>query len=172
MKWKKPCRLLRFRTRSTLAATNDDATGASEAHDDARIVSIVTGSRTEVLLGEVKGGEAGLLAALAIVKVVIVEAKHGGGVGDEGVGVGVAALGGRLATEEEVMRRMKVDLPQPESAARPMMTGPSRAAWVTTLRRTARVLVGAASFALEPKDLRAARGAERKRRTWSWWWPF
>ena len=156
---KNRCRLLRFRTRSTLAATNDDATGASEAHDDARIVSIVTGSRTEVLLGEVKGGEAGLLAALAIVKVVIVEAKHGGGVGDEGVGVGVAALGGvALPPKREVMRRMKVDLPQPESAARPMMTGPSRAAWVTTLRRTARVLVGAASFALEPKDLRAARG--------------
>ena len=63
-----------------------------------------------------------------------------------------------LPPKREVMRRMKVDLPQPESAARPMTTGPSAFAEVTTLRRAARVLVGAASFALEPKALRAARG--------------
>ena len=56
---------------------------------------------TEVLLLEVEGSEAGLLATIAVVQVVVIEAQHGGGVGDEGVGVGVAALGGGgLAAEE------------------------------------------------------------------------
>jgi hypothetical protein len=66
--------------------------------------------------------------------------------------------GDALPPNSEVMRRMKVDLPQPESAARPMTTGPSRAARTTVFTRAARVLTGAPSLALEPKDLRAARG--------------
>ena len=49
------------------------------------------------------------------------------------------------------MRRMKVDLSQPESAARPMMTGPSRAAWVDVATDSAglrdRELVGAERLA-------------------------
>ena len=57
--------------------------------------------RTEVLLLEVERGQAGLLAAVAVVEVVVIEAKHGGGVGNERVRVRVAALrGGRLAAEE------------------------------------------------------------------------
>jgi len=43
-----------------------------------------------------------------------------------------------LPPNRDVMRRMKVDLPHPESAARPMMTGPSLAARVTTRARVAR----------------------------------
>jgi hypothetical protein len=44
-----------------------------------------------------------------------------------------------LPPKSDVMRRMNVDLPHPESAARPMITGPSRAARVTVLTRAARV---------------------------------
>ena len=76
------------------------------------MVSTVGIARTEILLGKVEGGEAGLLAALAIVEVVVIEAQHGGGVGD-GVFESVAALRRGGLAAEEVMRRMKVDLPQP-----------------------------------------------------------
>ena len=40
-----------------------------------------------------------------------------------------------LPPNRDVMRRMKVDFPHPESAARPMTTGPSRPARVTTRAR-------------------------------------
>ena len=106
------------------------------------------------------------LRPLAVVQVVVIEAQHGGGVGDERVGVGVAALGGEaLPPKREVMRRMKVDLPQPESAARPMRTGPSRSALTVTLRLAARTTDFPETR--EPWNLRAARAA-RTRRTWSW----
>ena len=115
------------------------------------------GELTEVLLLEVEGSEAGLLATLAVVQVVVIKAQHGGGVGDERVGVGVAALGGvALPPKREVMRRMKVDLPQPESAARPMRTGPSRSALTVTLRLAARTTDFPETR--EPWNLRAARG--------------
>lgn len=42
-----------------------------------------------------------------------------------------------LPPNKLVMRRMNVDLPHPESAARPMTTGPSRAHVVLTFARTA-----------------------------------
>ena len=54
------------------------------------------------------------------------------------------------------MRRMKVDLPQPESAARPMRTGPSRSALTVTLRLAARTTDFPETR--EPWNLRAARG--------------
>mmetsp|Transcript_37187 Transcript_37187/g.79328 ORF Transcript_37187/g.79328 Transcript_37187/m.79328 type:complete len:405 (+) Transcript_37187:327-1541(+) len=41
----------------------------------------------ELLLGRVEGGEAGDLASLAVVEMVVVEADDGGHVGDEGVGL-------------------------------------------------------------------------------------
>lgn len=37
-----------------------------------------------------------------------------------------------MPPNSDVMRRMNVDLPHPESAAKPMITGPSRFACVTT----------------------------------------
>ena len=43
-----------------------------------------------------------------------------------------------MPPNRDVMRRIKVDFPHPESAARPMTTGPSRAARVTTRARVAR----------------------------------
>ena len=42
-----------------------------------------------------------------------------------------------LPPNKLVMRRMNVDLPHPESAARPITTGPSRAHVVLTFARTA-----------------------------------
>ena len=123
-------------------------------------------ARTEILLGKVEGGEAGLLAALAIVEVVVIEAQHGGGVG-QGVRVGVAALRRvALPPKREVMRRMK------GTAAAGVRgqaddDGPSAFAEVTTLRRAARVLVEprASPWSRRPCG---PRGAERTRRTWSW----
>ena len=61
-----------------------------------------------------------------------------------------------MPPKREVMRRMKVDLPQPESAARPMRTGPSRSALTVTLRLAARTTDFPETR--EPWNLRAARG--------------
>jgi hypothetical protein len=65
-----------------------------------------------------------------------------------------------LPPNRDVMRRMNVLLPHPESAASPMITGPSRPARVTIVLRDAFACTGAfADTTREPAmDLRAASG--------------
>ena len=81
-----------------------------------------------------------------------------------------------------VMRRMNVDFPHPESAARPIITGPSRLAVVTTRARFARVVVArraltgvartavakprAADIIHETRAMRFERGTTRSENFW------
>ena len=69
-----------------------------------------------------------------------------------------------LPPNRDVMRRIKVDFPHPESAARPMTTGPSRAARVTTRARVARRAV--VGFLATTGAARAAVANAVIARTW------